>query len=39
VRSTYLDIARADPERVRIIDATGDVEAIRKALQAHLAFG
>lgn len=39
VRSTYLEIARKEPERVRVIDASGDVEAIRKSIQKHLAFG
>jgi len=39
VRSTYLEIARKEPERVRVIDASGSVEAIRKSIQAHLAFG
>jgi dTMP kinase len=39
VRHTYLELARKEPERVRVIDASGDVEAIRKSIQKHLAFG
>jgi len=39
VRNTYLEIARKEPERVRVIDASGDLEAIRKSIQKHLALG
>jgi dTMP kinase len=39
VRKAYLDIARSEPERVRVVDAAGDVETIRKSIQAHLVFG
>ena len=39
VRNTYLEIARKEPERVRVIDAGGDLESIRKSIQKHLVFG
>ncbi|HZQ74525.1 MAG TPA: dTMP kinase [Burkholderiales bacterium] len=38
VRNAYLDIARQEPRRVRVVDATADMSAIRKAIQGHLAF-
>src|SRR5581483_11960405 len=38
VRNAYLDIARREPRRVRVVDATADMSAIRKAIQGHLAF-
>ena len=37
VRKAYLDIARAEPGRVRVIDAGADVAAVRKAIEAGLA--
>jgi dTMP kinase len=36
VRGAYLARARAEPERIRVIDASLDVAAIRKMLQSHL---
>lgn len=36
VRAAYLDLAKADPERVRVIDASGDMAAIRKAIAENL---
>ena len=38
VRAAYLDLARAQPERVRVIDAALDPVRIRKALEQHLKF-
>jgi dTMP kinase len=38
VRNAYLERARAEPERMRIIDAAADVVAIRKQLQQAIAF-
>ena len=38
VRAAYLARARAEPQRVRTIDATGDFPAIRKAIEGALAF-
>jgi dTMP kinase len=38
VRNAYLDRARAEPDRVRIVDASGDQTQIRKALEPHLKF-
>lgn len=38
VRGAYLARAKAEPQRVRTIDATGDFPAIRKAIEAALAF-
>jgi dTMP kinase len=38
VRTAYLERARAEPERVRVIDASGDQKQIRQALEKHLAF-
>jgi dTMP kinase len=38
VRGAYLEIARSEPGRVRVIDAAGDMDAIRKSIQSHLAF-
>jgi dTMP kinase len=36
VRAAYLAIAKAEPKRVRIIDASGDPATIRKAVQREL---
>jgi dTMP kinase len=36
VRGGYLDAAKADPARVRIIDASADLAAIRKTISANL---
>jgi dTMP kinase len=38
VRNAYLERAKAEPGRVRIVDASGDQTQIRKALEKHLAF-
>ena len=38
VRAAYLARAKAEPERIRVIDATGDQAAVRQALAQHLAF-
>ena len=38
VRNAYLERARAEPARVRVIDASGDPAQIRQALEQHLAF-
>jgi dTMP kinase len=38
VRNAYLARAKAEPNRVRLIDASGDHESVRKALAKHLAF-
>jgi dTMP kinase len=38
VRGAYLEKARTEPGRVRIIDATADVVGIRKSLEQALAF-
>jgi len=37
VRSSYLAIAKAEAKRVRVIDASGDQAAIRKAITRELA--
>jgi dTMP kinase len=37
VRAAYLDRARAEPARVRVVDAAAAVPEIRKALERHLA--
>ena len=37
VRAAYLARARAEPARVRVIDATAQLPAIRKAIEHHLA--
>ena len=37
VRQSYLGLARADAERIRIVDATGAVEDIKKVIQQELA--
>ena len=37
VRGTYLAIAKAEPKRVRVIDASGDQGSIRKAITRELA--
>ena len=36
VRGAYLAQARAEPARVRVIDASGEVLAVRKAIETHL---
>jgi len=38
VRSTYLSRAKAEPQRIRVIDASLDPERIRKILGKELAF-
>jgi len=38
VRAAYLDLARAQPERVRVVDASAEPAQIRKALEQHLKF-
>jgi dTMP kinase len=38
VREAYLARARAEPGRVRVIDASAEPAAIRQALEKHLAF-
>jgi len=38
VRKAYLDRAKAEPGRIRVIDASGDPATIRRALEKHLAF-
>jgi dTMP kinase len=38
VRSAYLSRARAEPDRVRVIDAGGSMAEVRKSLEKHLAF-
>jgi dTMP kinase len=38
VRNAYLALAKADPERIRVIDAAKDHASIRKSLERHLAF-
>ncbi len=38
VRDAYLARAKAEPERIFLIDASGDQGAIRKALESHLVF-
>jgi thymidylate kinase len=37
VRAAYLARARAEPARVRVIDATAQLPEIRKAIEHHLA--
>jgi dTMP kinase len=37
VRGAYLARARAEPARLRVIDASGEVVAVRKAIETHLA--
>jgi len=37
VRKAYLEVARREPERVRVIDASADLAAVRKAIEAGLA--
>jgi dTMP kinase len=37
VRQSYLGLARADAERIRIVDAAGSVEDIKKVVQQELA--
>jgi len=36
VRQTYLGLAHADPERIRVIDASGSVEVIKKKIEDEL---
>ena len=36
VRAAYLDAAKAEPDRVRVIDAAGSLETIRKSIAANL---
>ena len=38
VRAAYLALARAEPHRIRVIDASAEVAGIRKALAASLDF-
>jgi dTMP kinase len=38
VRGAYLARARAEPQRIRVIDASGSFPEIRKAIEASLAF-
>jgi len=38
VRKAYLERAKAEPERIRVIDASGDPATIRRALEKQLAF-
>lgn len=38
VRNAYLSRAKAEPQRIRVIDAAADVIAIRKSLEQALAF-
>ena len=38
VRNAYLALARAEPERVRVVDAAGSMADVRKNLEQHLAF-
>jgi dTMP kinase len=38
VRNAYLALAKAEPHRVRIIDASGSMAEVRKSIQEHLAF-
>jgi dTMP kinase len=38
VRGAYLARARAEPRRMRVIDAAGDMSSIRKSLEGALAF-
>jgi dTMP kinase len=38
VRNAYLALAKVDPDRVRIIDASGSMADVRQSLQQHLAF-
>ena len=38
VRNAYLSRAKAEPDRIRVVDASGDQAAIRKALERHLVF-
>ena len=37
VRATYLERARREPERIRIVDACGDLEAVEQRIRALLA--
>lgn len=38
VRQAYLERAKAEPGRIRVIDASGDATAVRRLLAEHLAF-
>jgi dTMP kinase len=37
VRNAYLARAKAEPARIRVIDASGEVVAVRQAVETHLA--
>ena len=39
VRNSYLSMAKAEPVRVRIIDASAGMAEVRKSLEQHLSFG
>lgn len=39
VRNAYLERARAEPARMRVVDAAQDSAAVRRALEPHLALG
>jgi dTMP kinase len=39
VRNAYLALAKAEPGRIRVVDAAKDHASIRKSLGQHLAFG
>jgi len=36
VRQTYLGLAHADPERIRVIDASGSLQDIKKKIELEL---
>ena len=38
VRAAYLDLARTEPDRVRVIDAGADLAWIRRSIEKNLAF-
>jgi len=38
VRGAYLTRAKADPDRIRVIDASGDAAAVRRLVERELAF-
>jgi dTMP kinase len=37
VRQTYLGLAHADPERIRVVDASGSLEEIKKQIEEEIA--